>query len=66
MQPKIWILGLALALGAAACGQTDLERGASGAAIGAGVAAATDNDVATGAAIGGLGGIFADDAGIAY
>lgn len=51
------------ALGLAACGQTDLERGASGAAIGAGAAAVTDNDVGVGAAVGGLAGIFCDDAG---
>lgn len=47
------IIGLALLGSLAACGDTYLERGASGALIGAGAAAATDNDVATGAVIGG-------------
>ena len=53
-----------LALGAmAACGQTDTERGVSGALLGAGAAAATDNDPLVGAALGGTAGVFADDVG---
>ena len=52
MRTKYWIVGLALVGGLAACGDTYLERGLSGGAIGAGAAAATDNDPLTGAAIG--------------
>ena len=43
-----------------ACGDTALERTVSGAAIGAGAAAVTGNDVATGAAIGGGAGLVSD------
>ena len=64
MQTKFWIVALAAGLGLAACGQTDLERGASGAAIGAGTAAMLDEDPLLGAAVGGVGGVFADDAGV--
>jgi uncharacterized protein YceK len=42
------------------CGDTFLSRTASGAAIGAGAAAVTGNDVATGAAIGGAAGAVSD------
>lgn len=52
MRTMYWIVALALFGGLAACGDTYLERGTSGALIGAGAAAATDNDVATGAALG--------------
>jgi hypothetical protein len=44
----------------AACGDTTLERTLSGAAIGAGAAAVTGNDVATGAAVGGGAGLVSD------
>lgn len=43
-----------------ACGDTMLSRTASGAAIGAGAAAVTGNDVATGAVIGGGAGAVSD------
>ena len=43
-----------------ACGDTALSRTASGAAIGAGAAAVTGNDVATGAAVGGGVGLASD------
>jgi uncharacterized membrane protein len=43
-----------------ACGDTMLSRTASGAAIGAGAAAVTGNDVATGAVIGGGVGVVSD------
>ncbi len=62
MQSKTWIIGLALALGLGACGYSDTERGVSGALIGAGVAAATDNDPLVGAAVGGAAGVFCDNA----
>ena len=58
MRTKFWIIGLAMVGGLAACGDTYLERGTSGALIGAGAAAATDNDPLTGAAIGGTAGVL--------
>ncbi len=51
---------LALA-GLAACEGTDLERGLIGAGAGAATAAATGNNVAAGAAIGGAAGVVCDD-----
>lgn len=64
MQTRLWILALAAAaLGLAACGNTDLERGASGAAIGAGTAAVIDEDPLVGAAVGGTAGVLSDDFG---
>lgn len=48
----------------AACGQTDLERGVSGAAIGAVAADAAGGDAATGALAGAAAGVFCDDAGV--
>lgn len=45
----------------AACGDTDLERGVSGAAIGAVGSAAVDGDPLTGALIGGAAGVLCDD-----
>ena len=59
---KAWILGLGLVLGLAACGQTDLERGATGAAIGAGAAAVLDEEPLVGAALGAGAGVLSDDA----
>ncbi|PKP72808.1 MAG: hypothetical protein CVT84_16835 [Alphaproteobacteria bacterium HGW-Alphaproteobacteria-6] len=55
------LLGLALVGGLAGCLETDAERGVAGAAAGALIADATDNSVITGAAIGGLAGVFCDD-----
>ncbi|AUC51985.1 MAG: hypothetical protein ACU0CC_03130 [Sagittula sp.] len=52
---------LAATLGLAACEGTDLERGALGAGIGAATAAATNRNVAAGAAIGGAAGVVCDD-----
>jgi osmotically inducible lipoprotein OsmB len=43
-----------------ACGDTMLERTVSGAAIGAGAAAVTGNDLATGAAVGAGAGVVSD------
>ncbi|RVT86995.1 hypothetical protein DXV76_02595 [Rhodobacteraceae bacterium CCMM004] len=51
----------AVALVLSACGTNDLERGVSGAAIGAVAAQATGNNAATGAAVGGAAGVFCDD-----
>lgn len=47
--------------GLTACGDTDLERGVTGALAGAAVADATGNDVATGAAVGAAAGVVCDD-----
>ncbi|SDY45366.1 hypothetical protein [Citreimonas salinaria] len=60
---RIVTLSLALAscVGLAACEGSDLERGVLGAGIGAAGAAATNNDVAAGAAIGGAAGVVCDD-----
>ncbi len=45
----------------AACGDTDLERGVTGAAIGAVTAEVLDEDPLTGAVIGGAAGVISDD-----
>lgn len=58
------ILAVALTGSLAGCLQTDSERGVAGAAAGALIADATDNNVIAGAAIGGLAGAFCDDAGV--
>ncbi len=54
LKPAFLALGL---LGLAACGDTYLERGASGAAIGAGGAAVTGGDPLLGAVVGGAVGV---------
>jgi osmotically inducible lipoprotein OsmB len=59
-----FIAGLALVTAAAGCMQTDGERALAGAAAGAVIADVTDNNVVTGAAIGGLGGAVCDDVGL--
>lgn len=61
MGKKLWIAGAVMALGLSACGYTDFQRAGTGAAAGALAAAATDNDVATGALVGGAGGALCDD-----
>ncbi len=59
---KPLILALSLAtFGLAACGDTDLERGASGAAIGAVGTAVVGGDPIVGAAVGGAAGVLCDD-----
>ncbi|MGR3571702.1 hypothetical protein [Brevirhabdus sp.] len=63
MRYKALAIPAVLLLTVAAC-DTDLERGVVGAGIGAAVADATDNNVATGAAIGAAAGVFCDDAGV--
>ncbi len=57
---------LLLLAGLAACQNmsTDEKNAAVGAAVGAGVAAATDENIAAGAAIGGLGGALCNDVGV--
>lgn len=63
-QMHIKFLGLVAALGLVACGQTDLERGLSGAAAGAITAEVLGESPVTGAAIGGAAGVLCDDAGL--
>lgn len=52
---------LVAVLALSACGSNDLTRASTGAVAGGVIAAATDNDVATGALIGGVGGALCDD-----
>ena len=61
MGKKFWALGLVGIRGLSACGYTDFQRAGTGAAAGALAAAATDNDIATGALVGGAGGALCDD-----
>lgn len=61
MQKKSLLLVAVATLGLAACGDTDLERGVSGAAIGAVGAEVTGGNAVTGAAIGGAAGVLCDD-----
>lgn len=61
MRKALSFIAIASVLGVAACGETDLERGATGALIGGGVAAVTNNDVVTGAAVGATAGVLCDD-----
>lgn len=64
MQAIKFIAALAVVGTLAGCLDNDLERGVAGAAAGAVVADATGNDGTTGALIGGVAGVFCDDAGV--
>lgn len=55
------LTAVALVASVAGCMQTDGQRALAGAAAGAVIADATDNNVLTGAAIGGLAGATCDD-----
>lgn len=57
-------LGLVSAVALSGCMQTDGERALAGAAAGALVADATDNNVVAGAALGGAAGALCDDMGV--
>lgn len=61
MQYKSWMVGLFALAALAACGDNDFERGLTGAAAGAVVAEATDNDPLVGAAVGAGAGVLSDD-----
>ena len=61
MRKSLSIVTIMAVLGLAACGDTELERGISGAAIGAGAATVTGGNAVTGAVIGGAAGVFCDD-----
>lgn len=54
---------VAAILGLSGCGDTDLERGVTGAAIGGVGASALGGNVATGALAGGAAGVLCDDVG---
>lgn len=56
-----FIAGSALLLTLVACGDTDLERGATGAAAGAVAAEVLGGNVVTGAVLGGAAGVISDD-----
>jgi len=58
---KSFLIAIIATLGLAACGDTDVERGVSGAAIGAVGAELTGGNVVTGAAVGGAAGVLCDD-----
>ncbi|SDE90894.1 hypothetical protein SAMN04488117_101687 [Celeribacter baekdonensis] len=64
MRKSILVLGLISVTALAGCLQTDGERALAGAAAGAVVADATDNNVLSGAALGALAGTYCDDAGV--
>ena len=57
----VTVLAFAAILGLAACGDTDLERGVTGAAAGGLAAEALGGNFATGAVIGGAAGVVCDD-----
>ena len=61
MRTKVSVLAIAALLGLSACGDTDLERGLTGAAAGGIAAEALGGDFATGAVVGGAAGVLCDD-----
>ena len=61
MRTFLSIGAVAAALALSGCGDTDLERGVSGAAIGAVGAELTGGNVVAGAAVGGAAGVLCDD-----
>ena len=58
MRLKTWVLGLGLIGLAAGCGDSALERGVTGGAIGAGVGEVVADEPGTGAAIGAGAGVL--------
>lgn len=61
MDRKLAAALLAVTLGLAGCGSTDLERGATGAAFGAIGATVLGGNAVTGAALGAGAGVLCDD-----
>ncbi|NNK79288.1 MAG: hypothetical protein HKP40_11305 [Litoreibacter sp.] len=57
-------LGFVALVGTVSACDNDAERGMVGAAAGGAVADATGGDVVTGAILGGIAGVFCDDAGV--
>ncbi len=64
MRNSPFLLALLAATLVSGCMSTDGERALAGAAAGALVADATDENMAAGAALGALAGTFCDDAGV--
>ncbi len=64
MQIKVWTIAAILVTTLSGCLENDGERAVAGAAAGAIIADATDNNVLAGAAIGAGAGALCDDAGI--
>ncbi|WP_460274978.1 hypothetical protein [Celeribacter sp. ULVN23_4] len=64
MRKSIIVLALVSSSVLAGCMETDGQRALTGAAAGAVVAEATNNNVLTGAALGALAGTYCDDAGV--
>ncbi|MEM6407261.1 MAG: hypothetical protein AAF700_02465 [Pseudomonadota bacterium] len=64
MRKAITGTALILTIGLVAACDNDFERGALGAGAGAAVSVATGGNVATGAVIGGVAGVFCDDLGV--
>ncbi|MEZ5913984.1 MAG: hypothetical protein R3D84_18555 [Paracoccaceae bacterium] len=60
------LLGVALVASLSGCLRNDGERAVAGAVAGAVVADVLDENVATGAALGGLAGATCDDVGVCY
>lgn len=61
MQTLKILAAVGLVFPLAGCLDNDAERAVAGAAAGALIADATDNDVATGAVVGAAAGVFCDD-----
>ena len=61
MQKIMAVFGVTAVLALAGCGDTDIERGLTGAAVGAGASLVVDGDILTGAVIGGAAGVLCDD-----
>lgn len=61
MQSLKILAAIGMAIPLSGCLQNDAERAVAGAAAGAVIASATDNDVATGAVVGAAAGVFCDD-----
>lgn len=64
MAKRFWIFGVIALTTLAACGDTNLQRALSGAAIGGVAAGVTNNDVATGAALGATAGALCNGANV--
>jgi hypothetical protein len=65
MQIKLSVVALVAVLGLAACGDTAGEQALLGGVLGVGVAAATGNDLATGAVVGAGANVAACQTGVA-
>ena len=63
MSKTLAVLAVAAVMGLAGCGDSDLERGLTGAAIGGVAANALGGDAVTGAVVGGAAGALCDDVG---